>query len=168
MVFAIKNDKKFKMLLPKKYYLMYKIGVSSGLRISDIVKLEKNQIIDNQRPTITAQKTGKKKRIFINSTTMDLIKEVAAEDKTNSKYLFPSPKDARLPITRQSAWKAFTNAAKKAGIEHAVGTHCMRKKYASKSFDRSKHDIFQVQKAMQHDNLADTALYLVGAKDDNR
>jgi integrase len=166
MVFSIDNDAKFKMLLPKKYYAMYCIGVSSGLRISDIIKLEKS-ILDNKRPTITAQKTKKKKRIFINDKTMQLIREIVEEDKTGSKYIFPSPADSRLPISRQAVWKAFSSAAKKAGIQHPVGTHCMRKKYASKNYARNKN-IFAVQKAMQHDNLSDTALYLIGApKDDN-
>lgn len=163
MVYPIKDDRKFKMMLPLKYELIYSLGVSTGLRISDIVKIEKSQVSNNKRPTITAQKTGKKKRIYINKKVAQLIASQIALDKTGSIYLFPSIKDPRLHITRQAVYKVFSRAAKECGIDYSVGTHCMRKKYAHKQFSKSKGDIFAVQKAMQHDKLADSALYLMEA-----
>lgn len=167
MVYRIKNDKKFKNMLPEKYLCIYEIGLSSGLRVSDIIKLKKETVLKTNRPVITAQKTGKKKRIYINKKTLALIEKIISQDFSGSEFLFPSPKDPRLHISRQAVYKAFTRVAKIVGISHKVGTHCMRKKYAQKQFKKAHGDIFALQKAMQHDKTGDTAMYLVGAKDDN-
>ena len=58
------NKEKFCRNLDRKYQLIFRVGCSTGLRISDIVKLEK-KILSIREPTIREQKTGKAKRIYI-------------------------------------------------------------------------------------------------------
>ena len=163
MVFEVENDKKFKSYLAPKYKLIYKIGTASGLRVSDIIKLKKIQVQSNNRPSIKAKKTGKVRRIFISQKTRELINDIIRADMTGSEYLFPSPRDPKKHITRQSVYKAFQKASLIAGIDHKIGTHCMRKKYAKKQFKKVHGDIFKVQKMLQHEKIGDTATYLIGA-----
>lgn len=168
MVYDMANDTKFKNFLPFKYAVMYSLGISTGLRVSDLCKLKKEQVLNNNRPTITAQKTGKKKRIFISEKNSELIKQLVSSDTSGSEYLFPSPSNPRLPISRQAVHKAFSIASAKAGVTHSVGTHCMRKKYAKRTFKRTGNDIIALKQAMQHNNLSDSALYLLSPKENKK
>ena len=160
-VFQIVNDGKFKKNLPEKNRRIDEIGVSSGLRISDVVKLRKNQIINTNRPTITQQKTKKKKRIYIGEKTYKNLLSFIASDLSDNEFVFHAASEAEKHISRQAVWKAFRRAAKKAGVIYPVGTHCMRKKYSAKKYAISGGDISEVQHHLQHFKSSDTLAYIM-------
>ena len=74
----------------KRDVFLFLIGINSGLRMSDIVKLKKKDILSSKNPRIVKQKTGKTRILYL-SSLQDLIQEytkgLEAED-----YLFPSTK----------------------------------------------------------------------------
>lgn len=160
-VFQIVNDEKFKKYLSVKNRLIYEIGVSSGLRISDVVKLQKKQIINTNRPTITQQKTKKKKRIYIGEKTYKNLLSFIASDLSDNEFVFHAATESEKHISRQAVWKAFKRAAKKAGVIYPVGTHCMRKKYSAKKYSMSGGDISEVQHHLQHFKSSDTLAYII-------
>ena len=69
---------------------LFLIGINSGLRMSDIVKLKKQDILTSKNPRIVEQKTGKTRILYLGSL-QDLIQEYTkALDPAD--YLFPSSK----------------------------------------------------------------------------
>lgn len=144
--------------LPPIYRLILDLGCSTGLRISDIIKLER-RILDIKEPTIKETKTGKSKRIYIPKSTRIALKAHIATC-TPSKYIFASNKSKSGHITRQTVYKAFSKAAKAADIKSHISPHSMRKYYARKALSRRK-DLHYVQNKLNHSHLADTLLYLI-------
>lgn len=153
-VFAMKNDDEFKKTLSEKMRLIYDVGTSTGLRISDIISMKKN-ILDIKEPTIREQKTGKSKRIYIKKEIRKRMKDEA--EKSKNEYIFYS-KSSTGHISRQAVYKAFKAGAIKAKIDINIGTHSMRKKYARKL--KKKHNLKYIQSKLNHKSISDSLLYI--------
>lgn len=148
----IKNEKNFRRVLSPQMELIYDIGASTGLRISDIITLKKTDI--KPRPYIMQRKTKKKKRIFLSKD----IRERALILCGDNEYIFSSYNKTGH-ITRQAVYTAFKKASR-AINENNIGTHSMRKKYADRTYKRTK-SLKATQNALQHENMSETALYLL-------
>lgn len=156
------KTKEFENRLNYNYKLIYKVGCTTGLRISDIIKLEKSAL-KIERPTIKEQKTGKSKRIYI---PRKLRKELQEYCKNNAKYVFESQISKTGHITRQAVFKHFKRIADELGIPQNIGTHTMRKNYAKKLL--LKHKSYKyIKNKLNHDNLQDTLLYLIDEVTEN-
>lgn len=115
-----------------KYYIMYRIGVTSGLRISDILNIK---VCDVKRNYIQVleQKT-KKTRIFkLNSKTKSLCMDfIEANNLSDDDYIIYSNKKDNegniKPISRQQAHKVLKDSSNILGLED-VGTHTLRKTF---------------------------------------
>lgn len=147
--------------LKSPYTEIWQIGCATGLRISDIISLKVSQI-KTEKPTIHEQKTGKPKRIYIpRKVRTELIKMCAG--KSDNEFVFSS-KSKTGHLTRQAVFKAFKKASKTAQTKKNIGTHSMRKNYALKQFQK-EHNLRYVQTKLNHDNMAETALYLLDEKE---
>lgn len=161
-VYQIVNDRCFQNHLSFKNRLIYQIGAATGLRVSDVIALKKEQIMRTNRPTIIQQKTKKKKRLYFGDKLYsDILRFIKADKNRDNPYIFNSVNSKDNHITRQAVWKAFTRAAKKAGVIYPVGTHCMRKKYSAKKYNASGGDITAVQHHLQHYKSVDTLAYIL-------
>ena len=138
--------------------LIFEIGLTTGLRISDIVALEKD-ILKIKEPTIRERKTGKSKRIYINKK---LKAELLEYSKNNDKYIFETNSKSGH-ITRQAVHKAFKKASKEASIKKNISTHTMRKTYAIRMLRKDK-GLKYVKDKLNHNAVADTLLYLSNEK----
>ena len=147
--------------LKSPYLEIWQIGCATGLRISDIITLKVSQI-KTEKPTIHEQKTGKSKRIYIpRKVRAELLKKCA--DKSDDDFVFSS-KSSSGHLTRQAVFKAFKKASKTAQTKKNIGTHSMRKNYALKQYQK-EHNLKYVQTKLNHDNMAETALYLLDEKE---
>lgn len=149
------TKEKFCRNLNYKYQLIFKLGCKTGLRISDIVKLEKT-VLEKRQPTVIEQKTKKSKRIYI---PKKLKAELVDFCQNNTRYIFESPaKDGH--ITRQAVWKHFKTVAKRLNIKINIGTHTMRKNHAQ-NLHLSGKSYNYIKNKLNHNNLSDTLLYLL-------
>ena len=107
-----------------KYYLMFLMGIRSGLRISDILKLKVKDVREANGSIRThlvtkEKKTSKRKRIKLHSE----IKKALAEyivNKDDEAYLIKSNKKDKFkdnkPLSRQRAWEVMKVASEFAGL----------------------------------------------------
>lgn len=95
-------------------FLLFLIGINSGLRISDILKLKVKDVLNKDYVEITEQKTGKYKKFPITNSFKDYLNEFIF-DKSPEEYLFTSQRRDK-PITRIQAYRIIHNACQKAGI----------------------------------------------------
>lgn len=151
----MEDKEKFCRNLNYRYQLIFRVGNATGLRISDIVKLEK-RILNIKNPTIREQKTGKANRIYIPIKLREELKEYS---KFHNKYIFESNSESGH-ITRQAVWKHFKIIAKRLQLDINIGTHTMRKNKAHELKLKGKSYKY-IKNKLNHNNLADTLLYLM-------
>lgn len=141
------------MLLHHDNRLVCQVMLHTGLRVSDVLNLKKSQI--GRRFTVRESKTGKLKRCGL----PDWLSAEIIRRAGRSEWAFPSPKDYRKHRTRQAVWKDIKRVTKYGHLVTGnAGTHSMRKVYAVDLMQKY-HDVKAVQRALNHDNEAVTALY---------
>lgn len=149
---------KFKVELLKggyRNYLLFVIGINTGLRISDILPLKVNDV-KGSHIIIKEKKTGKSKRFKINSYLKREIDKYI-ENMNDKDYLFPSRKGDK-PITRVQAYRILNKVADKLGIEE-VGTHTLRKTFGYWHYQQHK-DVAILQEIFNHSAPSITLRYI--------
>lgn len=158
----IRNTKKVKEIgdyiynrYGDKYYLMYLIGIYSGLRISDILTLKVKDVLHKRSIKIREKKTGKERYFPINPELKTMINKYC-DNKRDNEYLFQNKNGN--PISRQYAYRIIHEAGLKNGIEH-IGTHTLRKTFGY-HFYMQKKDIVLLQKILNHKDPSITLRYI--------
>jgi integrase len=147
------REKAFRAALGKRWRAVLDVGLVTGWRISDILALRPEDIT-GRTVEMTARKTGKTAKAVLPASLSRRLRASAGQF-----WLFPSPADPTFPVTRQAALKAFNRACSASGLSR-VSPHSMRRSFA-RSLYRAGHTVFEVQKALQHDKLETTLLYLM-------
>lgn len=142
-------------------YMLFVIGINTGLRVSDILTLKVCDVKDKTHIVITEQKTGKAKRFLINSMLRESIDNYI-EGMGDNDYLFPSRKGDK-PITRVQAYRVLNEVANKLGVDE-IGTHTMRKTFGYFHYQQY-HDIAILQDIFNHSAPSVTLRY-IGITDD--
>lgn len=155
-------------------YLMFMIGISSALRISDILELKVSDVWDGKKPKthidVREKKTGKRKRFAISPNLEKAIREyVKSSQLTQDDYLLTSNKPDEFgnpkAISRQQAHDILSNAADWIGIKDPVSTHTMRKTWGYWAY-KSGVSLALIMEALNHSSIANTKKYLGITQDD--
>lgn len=143
-------------------YMLFFIGINTGLRVGDILELKVLDIKDKSHITIVEQKTGKNKRFFINEKLKAAI-DSYIYTMSNETYLFQSRKGTNKPISRVQAYRILNKAAKALHITE-IGTHTMRKTFGFWHYHQFS-DIAILQDIFNHSSQSITLKY-IGITDD--
>ena len=155
-------------------YLMFMIGISSALRISDILKLKVSNVWDGKKVKshidIREKKTDKGKRFAISPNLEKALRDyIKSNQLSPDDYLVTSKKPDkdgnRKPISRQQAHEILSNAAEWIGIKDAVSTHTMRKTWGYWAY-KSGVSLALIMEALNHSSIANTKKYLGITQDD--
>lgn len=148
----------------EKYYIMFRIGVNVGLRVSDILNLKVSDVRNRDHVTITEQKTNKVKRFLIPTTLQkELSVYIQSNNLADNDYLIQSRKGNNKPITRIQAYRVLNEIAEQIGLEE-VGTHTMRKTFGYWHYKQNK-DVAILQDIFNHSAPSITLRY-IGITDD--
>ena len=141
----------------RRMYLLFCVGVLTGLRISDIVRL---RVGDLRKPTLvmTEQKTGKRQELPVAEELRRIMRRRFAEAE-DDELLFPSRKKLGSPITTRTAFNDVRAIGKAAGLTDGVGCHTLRKTFGYHQY-RIDQDIAFLQDWYQHTNSAVTLRYI--------
>lgn len=138
-------------------FLLFLIGINSGLRISDILKLKVKDVLKKDYVELTEQKTGKYKKFPITNSIKAYLNEFIF-GKSPEEYLFTSQRGCK-PITRIQAYRIIHNACQKAGITTRIGTHTLRKTFGY-HFYQEKKDVALLQCIFNHSAPSVTLRYI--------
>lgn len=140
-----------------KHKLIIQILYGSGLRVSEVINLQINDI-DFYRKIITIkQAKGKKDRItIISDRVLHNISEYIEEFKPLA-FLFESY-EVGNKISIRSIQKIVMSAAKKAKINKNVSTHTLRHSFATHLLEAG-NDIRYIQELLGHARLETTQIY---------
>lgn len=152
------EDMKNELLkLGYKNYILFIVGINTGLRISDILNLKVYDVRDRSHITIKERKTGKEKRFLINSQLRKDIEKFIS-DMNNEEYIFQSRKGKNRPISRVQAYRILNKAATKVGVKE-VGTHTLRKTFGYWHYQIYK-DVAILQDIFNHSAPSITLRYI--------
>ncbi|MEC2524940.1 site-specific integrase, partial [Bacillus thuringiensis] len=117
-------------------YILFVMGINTGLRISDILKLKVGDV-QGSHISMREIKTGKQKRIQI---TPSLKRELKwfNEGREVEEYLLKSRKGKNRPIGRSMAYKILKSTAAEFGLDE-IGTHTLRKTYGYHMYMQTKN-----------------------------
>lgn len=159
-------------------YALFVLGINSGLRISDILKLKVSDVARihygrtsiAERIVMREDKTGKGKDFPLNIPARSALGEyIRTENPASEGPLFPSRKrgdDGKArPISKVQAWKILSNAAAQVGILEKIGTHSLRKTFAYHAYKKGV-DISLLQKLLNHASQTETLRYMGILRDD--
>ncbi len=153
-----------------KYGLIYKFGLNTGLRISDILPLKLNQILNSDGSfrdylVIKERKTKKEKKIKLNTILRKTITAYVRECHIRYEdYLFPSKKGGY--VGRIQAYRVLKEAADLIGIEN-FGTHSLRKTWGYWTYKISKYNIGLIMDTFNHSSQNITLRY-IGVNQDQK
>ena len=144
--------------------LLFTMGINTGLRISDLLKLKVIYVRNKSHVEIKEQKTGKIKRFPLLGNLQSMIEEYT-KGKLDNEYLFRSREGANKPITRVMAYLIINEACQKAGITDSIGTHTLRKTFGYHHYQQF-HDVAILQYLLNHSSPSITLRY-IGITQDN-
>lgn len=137
-------------------YVLFKLGINFGLRISDLLKLKVKDVKNKNYILITEKKTRKKRCIPINLKLKKLI-GFYVKNKNLEEALFAG--NNMKPLSRVSAYRIINNACKIANIEGNFGTHTLRKTFGYHFYKKFK-DVAMLQKILNHSHPSITLKYI--------
>lgn len=141
----------------EKYFVMYQIGIYSGLRISDILRLKVRDVRGKDKIKIREKKTGKEKAFPINKALAAVLDEYC-DGKKDYEYLVPSDRVVNAPITREYAYRVMHEAGERFGL-YNLGTHTLRKTFGYHFYTQTK-DVVLLMRIFNHSSQAQTLRYI--------
>lgn len=141
----------------ERNYIMFMIGIYSGLRISDIRTLRVRDVKGKDKIKIREKKTGKEKEFAINPILKKELKKYC-EGKDINEYILKSRKGKNRPISREMAYKIIDEAGELFGYPD-LGSHTLRKTFGYHHYKQFK-DIGLLQKMFNHSSQVITLRYI--------
>lgn len=143
----------------ERNYIMYLIGIYSGLRISDILNLKVKDVKNKSNISLREKKTGKQKIFPINPyLRKNLSVYIEDNELEMDEYLIKAQGKQNRAITRDMAYKIMNQAAEYFGL-YNIGTHTLRKTFGYHFYLQTK-DIVTLQKIFNHSDPSITLIYI--------
>jgi len=141
----------------ERNYIMFELGINSGLRVSDILKLRVKDVKNKEYINLREKKTGKQRIFPLNAHMKKEIKSYCEEREMN-EYLIKSRQNKNTHLSRQMAYKIIREAGEAEGIGN-LGTHSMRKTFGYHFYKQYK-DVVTLQKIFNHADPSITLQYI--------
>ena len=154
-----------------KYGLLFKMGLNTGLRISDILPIQFSDVVNAKGAfrdylVIKEKKTGKEKKIKMNNALQKALSSyIMINDVNKEKYLFYNSRTG-FHIKRIQAYRVLKQAANYCDIEN-FGTHSMRKTWGYWTYKASKFNIGLIMQTFNHSSQTITLRY-IGVNQDQK
>ena len=139
---------------------------SSGLRVSELVGLDREHINLKRREFMVRGKRQKDRPVFISQVAADWVERYLTERPDNAKPLFVRYSGTKAidlsgnfyRLTVRSVQRAVSNYALKAGITKHVSPHTLRHSFATDLLINGA-DLRSVQAMLGHTNISTTQIY---------
>lgn len=137
-------------------WFLFVMGINTGLRISDLLKLQVKDVRNKTHIELREEKTKKTKRFLLNFELRKIILEYT-KYMNGEDFLFPSKK-TEYPLKRVQAYKILKKAATEVGLEH-IGSHTLRKTFGYWHYQMYR-DVALLQSILNHSHPSVTLRYI--------
>ena len=135
-------------------HLTLRVLYSTGVRVSELVKLRINDIQD-QRIHIRSGKGSKDRIIYIDPKTEIMIKTYIEQNRPKT-HIFENKENK--PLTPRTIQRIVEKYRNKAGIDKEVTPHILRHSFATHLL-QNKADIVVIKELLGHSSLTTTQIY---------
>ena len=145
--------------------LLWALGITTGLRISDLLKLRVEDLLDADEQAadsveVRETKTGKTRGIRILSLAKAAYEDYRRTVKPlDTDPLFPS-RSGDGAITREQARRLVKKWCAESNLRGNYGTHTMRKTFATIAYESSGHDPVATARITGHSNPSQLLRYI--------
>lgn len=138
--------------------LILKIGIYTGLRISDILNLKVSDVKNKVITDIIEIKTKKKRQLVLRQITNDIIIYLDEYHDSKSEWLFYSPTNNLNQLSSHQYYKILKKVGDMLGLDY-IGTHTLRKTFAYHYYQKT-HDLTTLMKILNHSSQSVTLRYI--------
>lgn len=140
----------------KRNVLLWVLGITTGLRISDLLRLNLSDFLDGdgkvaKSVTVKESKTRKARLITLATTAREAL-EAYREDLRGRDRLFT--------ISREQARRLIKTWCRDCNLTGNYGTHTMRKTFATEAYVNSGGDPVATARVTGHSNAAQLMVYI--------
>ena len=146
----------------EKYAIIFKFGVMSGLRISDILAFKVKEVYHQSRVIIREQKTGKIKEFPLQPCLQNMLNEFC-EGRDGEEWLFEGRMHKKLE--RSQVYRRIKDACEALKIQANVGTHTLRKTFGY-HFYKQFNRVVPLQEIFNHETPGVTLRYIGVTQDE--
>lgn len=145
-------------------HVMIVLGVSTALRISDLLRLRWDDVYDYDRKcfksqiSLTEKKTGKPKVLVLNKAALTALKLWFS--RCRGAYVFSNGRRNERPITRITAWRIIHDAVHALGIPGKISCHSLRKTWGYHAWTKAKISPVIIMQVYNHSSYEVTRRYL--------
>lgn len=168
----IEDMKKYLLGSSVRDYALFVFSINTALRISDILKLRWEDVLEPDKKFkkqiyIREKKTGKEKRFILNKNAIEALQRLIEARKPVhlGEYIFTSRQGGNRPITAVRAWQIIKEAAKAVGVRGEIGCHSTRKTWGYHAW-KNGVPLAVIMEALNHSSLNITKRYLGITQDD--
>lgn len=170
----ISRIKEYMLTKPERYkgtnvrdYAILVVGMNIGKRISDLLNIKVGNVLNVDNTVVDSytsvdQKTKKKITIYFNSNAKEAITMLlnSKDCWETSDYLFQSRNGKKL--SRNRFWEIMNKAGNDLNLDYSVGTHTLRKTWASQAVIQSEDNynaMSEIQSILGHSKRETTMIY---------
>ncbi|MCL6571716.1 MAG: tyrosine-type recombinase/integrase [Bacillus sp. (in: Bacteria)] len=137
-------------------YILFILGITTGLRISDILALKREDLLKSHID-LRETKTKKRKRVKIPGY---IKKEIIpfANKLNEGDYVVKSRQGTNKAIDRSVAYRILRDAAEYVHLQE-IGTHTLRKTFGYHFYQQTK-DVAMLQELFNHSSPTVTLRYI--------
>jgi len=149
-----------------KFSLLISIGMYSGLRISDILRLRWSDIVNKDFIEVTEKKTGKFRRIKVNPHLHDIISKAIETNDVNQDDPIFLNRFQTSTISVQYVNRKLKEIVGRYNVVKnplAIKSHTLRKSFGRRVFennDNSERSLILLSEMFNHSNIKTTKVYL--------
>jgi len=140
-----------------KYRMIFAFLYSSGLRISEVVRLEGRDIDAGRRVIHVRRSKGAKDRMTVLSDVALTLLEAYIQAEEPGRYLFPSG-EGNGHLTERSVQHVFERTVRRAGITKHATLHTLRQSFATHLLEAGT-DLRYIQELLGHASAKTTQIY---------
>ena len=148
--------KLFRTILNKKHKLILQLYYSSGLRLSEAIKLRKKDLDFNENVVWIRDGKGGKDRMSILSEKLAKDLKIFCEFKEKDSFIFTNKKGD--PLSPRTIQFALEKAKIKSNIHKDIHVHTLRHSFATHLLEAGI-DIRKIQELLGHSDLSTTQIY---------
>lgn len=137
-------------------YILFLVGINTGLRVSDLLRLKIKDIKGKKKIVVKEGKTQKPRTIQLTNIYDELNEYIKTLEGT--EWLFPSRK-GNLSISRVHAYRQLNKASAMVDVVDGIGTHTMRKTFGYWHYKQFK-DVAELQTILNHSHPSITLKYI--------
>jgi len=146
-----------------KHWLMVSLMYSSGLRVSEVIRIKVQDVDIENQSIMIRQGKGRKDRLTILSAKQETLLRKLTAGKVGSEFLFLSAQRTGRPLCVRSLQAVVKRAMIQARISRTASAHSLRHSFATHLLEGGT-DIRHIQKLLGHENIRTTTMYTRVAK----